>query len=80
MRTDATDSEVSWAGTALFGVTLGSLLTLWSGLWLIYLNRHPPDQSVWTYLATGVLLTGLAFLIGGLGLRLVRRQTEEQTA
>lgn len=78
MRTDISDPDVSWAGTALLGVTVGSLLTIWSGLWLIFLNRHPPDQSLWSYLATGVLLTGLAFLIGGMGLGMVRRQTEQQ--
>jgi hypothetical protein len=78
MRTDTSDSEVSWAGTALFNVTVGSLITIWSGLWLIFLNRHPPEQSGWTYLGAGLLLTGLAFLLFGLGLGLFRRQTEEQ--
>ncbi|WP_152054112.1 hypothetical protein [Tautonia marina] len=78
MRTDISDPEVSWAGTALLGVTVGSLLSIWSGLWLIFLNRNPPDQSGWTYLATGILLTGLAFLIGGMGMGLLRRQTEHQ--
>ncbi|RUL88608.1 hypothetical protein [Tautonia sociabilis] len=76
MRPDSNDSEASWAGTALAGVTVGSLLTIWSGLWMAFLLRNRPDSSFWTYLAAGMLLTGLAFLIGGFTLGIVRRQTE----
>ena len=78
MRSDPSDPEVSWAGTALAGVTAGSLLTIWSGLWLYFLLSHPPDHKIGTYLASGTLLTGLAFLAGGFSMGLVRQQTEDK--
>jgi uncharacterized BrkB/YihY/UPF0761 family membrane protein len=78
MRTELNNPEVSWAGTALSGVTVGSLLAIWSGLWLLYLSRNEPENSFWTYLAAGALLTGLAFLVGGLSMGVVRRHTEDE--
>ncbi|QDV36501.1 hypothetical protein [Tautonia plasticadhaerens] len=78
MPTLSNDPEASWAGTALSGVTAGSLLTIWSGLWLAFLSRNEPEHSFWTYLAAGCLLTGLAFFGGGLSMGLVRRHTEDE--
>ena len=78
MQSDMVDHEATWAGNALSGVTVGSLLTIWSGLWLIFLLRNEPDHGIWIYLASGTLLTGLAFSIGGLSLGMVRRHTEEE--
>ena len=77
MRTDVHDPDLSWASMALGNVTIGSLLSIWSGLWLVFLLRHRPDHSLWTYLAVGFLLTGLTFVIGGGGVGLIRRRTEE---
>jgi len=78
MRTDLRDPDSTWAGTAVTNVTIGSLLVIWSGLWLYYLVRNDPDHSFWTYLASGSLLTGLALLVVGMSMGLVRRNTEEE--
>jgi RsiW-degrading membrane proteinase PrsW (M82 family) len=67
----------SSAPTSLFYITLGALLTVWSAIWYVYLNRTGSDSQGIYYLCTGFLVTGLVLLtigmlIGPLG-RLARK-------
>ena len=42
-------SPRSAAPTALVYITLGAVLTVWSGIWFIYLQNNPPDASQFVY-------------------------------
>jgi hypothetical protein len=55
----------SAAPTALVFITLGALLTIWSGLWFVYLQNYPPTQKLVHYVDAGFLLTGLVFVAIG---------------
>jgi hypothetical protein len=50
------------ASSAVVYATVGSLLIIWSGLWLVYLMNHPPKGDASYYFSAGLLLTGLALL------------------
>ena len=55
----------SSAAPALIYITLGALMSVWSGVWFVY-ERNKPDASNGTYyICTGLLLTGLALLAIG---------------
>ena len=58
----------SAAPTALVYVTLGAVLTVWSGIWFMYLQNNPPGHQFVHYIDTGCLLTGIVFLMIGFGL------------
>jgi len=55
----------SAAPTSLFYVTVGALMTVWSGIWYFYLNRNPSDHQFLYYLCAGFLVTGLVLLAIG---------------
>jgi ABC-type transport system involved in multi-copper enzyme maturation permease subunit len=67
----------SAAPTALVFITLGALLTVWSGLWFVYLQNNPPAQKFIYYLDTGFLLSGLVFLAIGFFLGPVARMARQ---
>jgi hypothetical protein len=56
----------SAAPTALVFITLGALLTVWSGLWYVYLQNNPPAHQFVHYLDAGFLLSGVVFLLIGI--------------
>lgn len=56
------------AKTGLLYITVGAVTEVWSGIWLWYLERHPPSGDGPWYWAWGCLLTGAVVLIIGLGL------------
>jgi hypothetical protein len=51
---------------ALFYVTFGALMMVWTAIWFIYLQRHQPVRDATWLWCLGFFLTGLTFL--GIGL------------
>jgi len=58
----------SAAPAALSYITIGALLSVWSGIWYAYLRNNPSDHSVLNYICMGCLVTGLVLL--GIGFTL----------
>jgi hypothetical protein len=58
----------SAAPASLFYITSGALLSVWSGIWFVYLRNYPPSQQFIHYLCFGFLATGLVLLCIGLTL------------
>lgn len=56
----------SAAPTSLFYITVGALLTVWSGIWFFYLSRNESNHQFVYYLCTGFLVTGLVLLTIGM--------------
>ena len=55
----------SVAPTALIYITLGALLSVWSGIWFVYeQNTASASRGVY-YICAGLLMTGLALLAIG---------------
>ncbi len=64
----------SAAPTALFYITVGALMTVWSGIWYSYLRNHNSDsQTAMNYLCLGFLITGLVLLAIGFTLGPIAR-------
>src|SRR5450755_3420281 len=61
------------APASIFYITLGALLTVWSGIWYAYLRNHPSDHQAIYYVCMGFLLTGLVLLAIGLTLGPISR-------
>jgi hypothetical protein len=60
------------ARMAVYYLTTGSLLLIWSVIWLLYLRNHTPSSDtpfyiVWGLLFTGVVLSGIGLAIGRIG-------------
>jgi hypothetical protein len=60
------------ARAAIIYVTLGTLINVWSGVWLYYLHNHPPERDAlfywaWCFLLTGVALTVIGLAVGQIG-------------
>jgi hypothetical protein len=62
------------ARSALTYITVGALMDVWGGIWLWYIRSIPPGarDASWTYVCTGVLLTGvvlmaIGFMVGRIG-------------
>jgi hypothetical protein len=55
----------SAASASLFYITVGALLTVWSGIWYLYLRNNPPGHQIYHYLCYGFLGTGLVLLVIG---------------
>ncbi len=58
---------------AVYYITSGSLLLIWSVIWLLYMGHHPPGSDgtwylVWGLLFTGLVLTGIGLTIGRIGM------------
>ena len=54
------------APASLFYITLGALMTVWSGIWFMYLRNHDGSgHSGQFYICTGFLITGLVLLAIG---------------
>ena len=63
----------SAAPAALIYITLGALLTVWSGIWFMYLRNHPPGNQVVHYFCMGLLGTGIVLLLIGFTLGPISR-------
>ena len=66
----------SAAPTALIYITLGALLSVWSGIWFIYeRNTENASRGVY-YICSGLLLTGLALLAIGFAIGRVAHRAQ----
>lgn len=62
------------APASIFYITLGALLTVWSGLWYSYLRNHSTQHSdAIYYICLGFLLTGIVLLTIGFTLGPISR-------
>ncbi len=54
------------APASIFYITLGALMTVWSGIWYSYMRNHASDgNSTWSYVCMGCLMTGIVLLVIG---------------
>lgn len=58
----------SAAPTTILYITVGALMTVWSGIWYAYLRDHGSTSSGMNYVCLGFLVTGLVLLAIGLAL------------
>jgi len=49
----------------LFYITVGALMSVWSGIWFYYLRSHSSQDGILNYICLGCLLTGLILLAIG---------------
>ena len=68
------------APASLIYITLGALLTVWSGIWFMYLRNHPPGNQVVNYFCMGLMGTGIVLLLIGFTLGLRSPGTEARHA
>ena len=54
-----------FAPTTLFYITVGALMSVWSGIWFYYLRTHSNHDGVANYICLGCLLTGVILLVIG---------------
>lgn len=59
---------------AVIYITIGAVLDVWSVIWYLYLNRHPPGVDTPYFWCYGFFFTGLALIIIGLALGKIGRQ------
>lgn len=57
-------------GTALFYITVGSLMTIWSAVWYF---AFAPESRVAIGLCAGLFFSGIAFLVIGFGIGRIAR-------
>jgi hypothetical protein len=62
----------SAARTALFYITVGALLIVWTGIWFVYLHNYAETSTPY-YFCTGLCITGVTLLIIGLALGRIGR-------
>ena len=55
----------SVAPTALTFITIGGLVSVWSGVWFVYERNHNGSDVI-NYICAGLLLTGIGALVVGL--------------
>jgi RsiW-degrading membrane proteinase PrsW (M82 family) len=53
------------APATLFYVTVGAMMTVWSGIWFMYLRNNPPSHPFVNYVCFGFLITGIVLLMIG---------------
>lgn len=63
----------SAAPTALFYITVGALLTVWSTIWYLYLKNRSDGSGTMNYVCIGFLVTGLVLLAIGFTLGPIAR-------
>ena len=61
------------ARTALIYITVGALTVIWTVMWYVYLFNNPSETQSAYYWCTGFLVTGVALVFIGLGLRRIGR-------
>jgi len=53
------------APATLVYITLGAIMTVWSGIWYMYLSHNPPRHQAVNYFCYGFLTTGIVLLVIG---------------
>src|SRR5688572_28533287 len=56
------------AWTSLIFITVGALMDVWAGVWYWYMATNPSEtrSNNWWYVCTGILLSGVVFIVIGL--------------
>src|SRR5262245_39981890 len=54
------------APATLVYITLGAIMTVWSGIWYMYLSNYPPSHQAINYICYGFLITGIVLLLIGI--------------
>lgn len=61
------------APASLFYITLGAVMTVWSGIWFMYLHNNPPGHAFVNYVCYGFLITGIVLVAIGFTLGPISR-------
>lgn len=61
------------APAALMYITIGALMTVWSGIWYTWLRNHEASNQGMHYLCMGFLVTGVVLLAIGFTLGPISR-------
>ena len=64
------------APTSLISLTIGAVLTVWSGLWFFYFRQNLPAHDAVNFIDFGLLLTVIALLAIGFTVGRPSRQAE----
>lgn len=68
--------QSSAAPAALVYITLGALLSVWSGIWFLYQSQSQNPSGGSRYVCLGLLLTGIALLVIGFGIGQISRKAQ----
>jgi len=74
---ESTTKGSAAARMAVWYITAGVLLMVWSGIWWTYMHRHPPSgDGIW-FVCYGCLLSGVAFTVIGILMGQVGRSARQ---
>jgi hypothetical protein len=79
MREQKHETRAKKAKLAVSYITCGTLMIVWSAIWLFYLTV-PADISGTVYIATGVILSGIAVVLIGLSLGDIGKEANRDEA
>jgi len=79
MREQKHEVRAKKAKLALSYVTCGTLMVVWSLIWLVYLTI-PSDVRGSVYIATGIILSGIAVVLIGLKLGDIGKEANRDEA
>ena len=68
------------ARMAMFYVTIGALLIVWTAIWFLYLQSHQPVRETTWLFCLGFFLTGITFLGIGLAVGHIGRSARQADA
>jgi hypothetical protein len=63
------------APASIFYLTVGGLLTIWSGVWYAYLRNHDTGHQGLHYFCMGLLATGIMMLVLGFAIGPIARMS-----
>jgi hypothetical protein len=73
----ALSNQAPAARTSLFYITGGSVMIVWTVIWLIYLMENPPSSGTVFYFLFGFMATGGVLLFIGLRLGAIGRSAKQ---
>jgi hypothetical protein len=65
---------------AVVYITIGAILVVWTVVWHVWMNRHPPQGDGPYFWCYGFMLTGLTLIIIGLALGRIGRSARTAEA
>jgi len=79
MREQKHETRARKAKLAVSYITFGTLMIVWSAIWLFYLTVSV-DISGTVYIATGIILSGIAVVLIGLSLGEIGKEANRDEA
>jgi hypothetical protein len=73
----ALSNQAPAARTSLFYITVGSVMIVWTVIWLIYLMANPPTSGKVYYAVFGFMATGGVLLLIGIRLGAIGRSAKQ---